>query len=40
MLSIGAFAQIGQVTHRMLRHWDAAGLLVPAHVDEFSGYRS
>lgn len=40
MLSIGAFAQIGQVTHRMLRHWDAAGLLVPAHVDERSGYRS
>ena len=40
MLSIGAFAQIGQVTHRMLRHWDAAGLLMPAHVDEFSGYRS
>lgn len=24
----------------MLRHWDTAGLLVPAHVDEFSGYRS
>ena len=40
MLSIGAFAQIGQVTHRMLRHWDTAGLLVPAHVDESSGYRS
>ncbi|GAA1976019.1 MerR family transcriptional regulator [Isoptericola halotolerans] len=40
MLSIGAFAQIGQVTHRMLRHWDSAGLLVPAHVDEFTGYRS
>ncbi|MGJ3191400.1 MerR family transcriptional regulator [Paenarthrobacter sp. FR1] len=40
MLSIGAFAQIGQVTHRMLRHWDAAGLLVPTHVDEYSGYRS
>ncbi|MCW4465869.1 MerR family transcriptional regulator [Glutamicibacter sp. MNS18] len=40
MLSIGAFAQIGQVSHRMLRHWDAAGLLVPAHVDAFSGYRS
>ena len=40
MLSIGAFAQIGQVTHRMLRHWDTAGLLVPAYVDEFSGYRS
>ena len=40
MLSIGAFAQIGQVTHRMLRHWDTAGLLRPAHVDPFSGYRS
>ncbi|GAB3165941.1 MerR family transcriptional regulator [Myceligenerans halotolerans] len=40
MLSIGAFAQIGQVTHRMLRHWDQAGLLVPAHIDEFNGYRS
>ena len=40
MLSIGAFAQIGQVTHRMLRHWDRAGLLVPAHDDAFTGYRS
>jgi DNA-binding transcriptional MerR regulator len=40
MLSIGAFATLGQVTHRMLRHWDTAGLLVPAHVDEYSGYRS
>ncbi|RRD47638.1 MerR family transcriptional regulator [Arachnia propionica] len=39
MLSIGAFAQIGQVTHRQLRHWDAAGLLIPAHVDEFTGHR-
>ncbi|WP_417935203.1 MerR family DNA-binding transcriptional regulator [Glutamicibacter halophytocola] len=29
MLSIGMFAQIGQVTHRMLRHWDTAGLLTP-----------
>ncbi|UYQ77860.1 MerR family transcriptional regulator [Glutamicibacter sp. JL.03c] len=34
------FAQIGQVTLRMLRHWDTAGLLRPAHVDPFSGYRS
>lgn len=40
MLSIGAFAQVGQVTHRMLRHWDQAGLLVPAHTDPFTGYRS
>src|SRR5699024_2681966 len=27
MLSIGALAQIGQVTHRMVRHWDSAALL-------------
>ncbi|HLS93687.1 MAG TPA: MerR family transcriptional regulator [Microbacterium sp.] len=40
MLSIGAFAQIGHVTHRMLRHWDQAGLLVPAHTDPATGYRS
>ncbi|OKL50745.1 MerR family transcriptional regulator [Buchananella hordeovulneris] len=40
MLSIGTFAQIGQVTHRQLRHWDAAGLLVPAHVDATTGHRS
>lgn len=40
MLSIGMFAQIGQVTHRMLRHWDTAGLLRPAQVDPSSGYRS
>src|SRR5690625_471142 len=40
MLSIGAFAQIGRVTHRMLRHWDSAELLVPDHVDPVTGYRS
>ncbi|MBO0608980.1 MerR family transcriptional regulator [Myceligenerans salitolerans] len=40
MMSIGAFAQIGQVTHRMLRHWDQSGLLTPAHIDEFNGSRS
>lgn len=40
MLSIGAFAQIGHVTHRMLRYWDQAGLLVPAHTDLATGYRS
>jgi len=40
VLSIGAFARIGRVSHRMLRHWDAAGLLVPARVDEASSYRS
>lgn len=40
MLSIGVFADLGQVSVRMLRHWGAVGLLPPAHVDERSGYRS
>lgn len=39
MLTIGDFARWGQVSVRMLRHYDALGLLVPAHVDPFTGYR-
>lgn len=39
MLSIGDFARHAQVSVRMLRHYDALGLLVPARVDEHSGYR-
>jgi len=37
---ISDFARLGQVTVRMLRHYDAIGLLVPDHVDPSSGYRS
>jgi DNA-binding transcriptional MerR regulator len=40
MLTIGAFAQLGQVSTRTLRHYDDLGLLVPAHVDVQTGYRS
>jgi len=39
MFSIGDFARHGRVSIRMLRHYDAIGLLRPAHVDESSGYR-
>ena len=39
MLGIGEFALHGQVSVRMLRHYDALGLLVPAAVDAHSGYR-
>jgi DNA-binding transcriptional MerR regulator len=39
MLSIGDFAKLGRVSVRMLRHYDAIGLLRPAAVDESSGYR-
>ncbi|MBM2622987.1 MerR family transcriptional regulator [Actinoplanes sp. LDG1-06] len=40
MFSIGEFAGLGRVSVRMLRHYDAIGLLRPAHVDPHSGYRS
>jgi DNA-binding transcriptional MerR regulator len=40
MLSIGEFARHGRVSVRMLRHYDAIGLLRPACVDPESGYRS
>jgi DNA-binding transcriptional MerR regulator/effector-binding domain-containing protein len=39
MLSIGDFARHGRVSVRMLRHYDAIGLLRPARVDPHSGYR-
>jgi len=39
MFSIGEFAALGRVSVRMLRHYDAIGLLRPARVDPASGYR-
>jgi DNA-binding transcriptional MerR regulator len=39
MFTIGDFARHGRVTVRMLRHYDAIGLLRPARVDPHSGYR-
>jgi DNA-binding transcriptional MerR regulator len=39
MLSIGEFARYLGVSVRMLRHYDALGLLVPASVDPVTGYR-
>src|SRR6185437_11063057 len=40
MLNIGEFARLGQVSPRMLRHYDEVGLLKPVEVDPSSGYRS
>lgn len=37
---ISDFARLGQVSVRMLRHYDALGLLVPDDVDPSNGYRS
>jgi DNA-binding transcriptional MerR regulator len=39
MFTIGDFARHGRVSIRMLRHYDAIGLLRPARVDPHSGYR-
>lgn len=39
MFGIGDFARHGRVSVRMLRHYDALGLLRPAHVDPATGYR-
>jgi DNA-binding transcriptional MerR regulator len=39
MFTIGDFARHGRVSVRMLRHYDATGLLCPARVDPASGYR-
>jgi DNA-binding transcriptional MerR regulator len=39
MFTIGDFARLGRVSVRMLRHYDAIGLLTPAHVDPDSAYR-
>jgi DNA-binding transcriptional MerR regulator len=39
MFTIGDFARHGRVSVRMLRHYDATGLLRPARVDRASGYR-
>jgi DNA-binding transcriptional MerR regulator/effector-binding domain-containing protein len=39
MFSIGEFAKLGRVSVRMLRHYDAIGLLTPVVVDPATGYR-
>jgi len=39
MFAIGEFARHGRVSVRMLRHYDAIGLLEPTRVDPATGYR-
>ena len=39
MLTISEFARLGQVSARMLRHYDIMGLLRPLRVGEENGYR-
>lgn len=39
MFKIGDFSKLGQVSTRMLRHYDQMGLLKPNFTDEWTGYR-
>ena len=39
MLKIGDFSKLSRVSIRMLRHYDDIGLLKPAQIDDFTGYR-
>jgi DNA-binding transcriptional MerR regulator/effector-binding domain-containing protein len=39
VFAIGEFAGLGRVSVRMLRHYDAIGLLTPARTDPDTGYR-
>ena len=39
MFKIGDFSRLGQVSTRMLRHYDKLGLLIPNQVDQWTGYR-
>lgn len=39
MYTIGEFSRLSHVSSRMLRHYDAIGLLRPAHTGKENGYR-
>lgn len=39
MIRIGDFSKLSRVTIKTLRYYDEVGLLKPAHVDKFTGYR-
>ena len=39
MFKIGEFSKLTQVSIRMLRYYDETGLLIPAEIDKFTGYR-
>lgn len=39
MFKIGVFSKLVRVSPRMLRHYEKCGLLCPAEIDQFTGYR-
>lgn len=36
---IGEFSKLNQVTVKTLRHYEEIGLLIPGHIDRWTGYR-
>ena len=38
-IKIGAFSKLCRVTVKTLRHYEELGLLIPAEIDEWTGYR-
>ena len=39
MFKIGEFSKLVRVSPRMLRHYEKCGILYPAEIDKFTGYR-
>lgn len=39
LMTIGEFSSLTRLSVRMLRHYDAHGVLVPVHIDPWTGYR-
>jgi len=39
MFRIGDFSKLSRISVKTLRYYDEVGLLKPAHVDDFTGYR-
>lgn len=39
LMTIGQFSALTRISVRMLRHYDAHGVLVPAQVNDWSGHR-
>ena len=39
MFKIGEFSKLTQISIRMLRYYEETGILKPAQIDKFTGYR-
>jgi DNA-binding transcriptional MerR regulator len=39
MIKIGDFSKLAHVTVKTLHHYGELGLLPPAHIDRYTGYR-